>query len=653
MKNFFRGLLVSAALAIGLASSAHAQGGNTLTFNYTGTPTGTCNYFQIAVDNTTGNVYTCDISQSPTVWKQVNFSGSFPLAVNLGGTGVTTSTGSGSNVLSASPTLTGTVGAAAVTATGIVTAASFATSTANGGLDGTEGTCAGVSVASGHDVLCPASTGTGLKLSNNGDTLSLVARKSDSLSFFTGTSTTSAQFLGLISDEVGSGSKVAKFDSVSGNSGVGSQSSGTLTSGNLVKFDANGNVVDDGIAIASVSGNTTKVATVTGTLTNGDCVKIDASGNLVANGSACGSGGGSGGGAVVYSDAGLTLSGTAYVPFGGGQTSSTTRSDVETLVSAVLISNFRVILDSDPGNTNTVAYTVVQNGSDTTVTCTITGNGTTGISCSDTTHSFTPAANDKIAIKEVTTGVVTGTRSVKIWADLGAPTALAFSGITTGSNTTATMTVGTGGTITTSGSGVNNANQFKGNTSVAVADGGTGRATSTAFGPICAGTTSTGAQQNCDGPGTAAQVLTSNGAGAIPTFQSTKAIVNAWCGNTIGTVSGTAYLLMPAGPTGATSTACTGTSNAGEIPMPYAGTARNMYVTLATACTTGVHVILYKGNVAQTLEVDLTTGTSGSDTNGAHAISFSAGNVWSVRALPQQTTETCKDFRVSFEYDSP
>lgn len=47
----------------------------------------------------------------------------------------------------------------------------------------------------------------------------------------------------------------------------------------------------DKVVIASMSGNTSKVVTTTGTLTSGDCVKIDANGNFVANGSACGGGG--------------------------------------------------------------------------------------------------------------------------------------------------------------------------------------------------------------------------------------------------------------------------------------------------------------------------------------------------------------------------
>ena len=52
-----------------------------------------------------------------------------------------------------------------------------------------------------------------------------------------------------------------------------------------------------------------------------------------------------------------------------------------------------------------------------------------------------------------------------------------------------------------------------------VANGGTGATTQTAFAVLCGGTTSTGAYQSVASVGTAGQVLTSNGAGALPTFQ--------------------------------------------------------------------------------------------------------------------------------------
>jgi len=66
------------------------------------------------------------------------------------------------------------------------------------------------------------------------------------------------------------------------------------------------------------------------------------------------------------------------------------------------------------------------------------------------------------------------------------------------------------GTITT---GVWNA------TDIAVADGGTGLSSATAYALLAGGTTSTGAFQSIASVGTAGQVLMSNGAGALPTFQ--------------------------------------------------------------------------------------------------------------------------------------
>jgi hypothetical protein len=56
-----------------------------------------------------------------------------------------------------------------------------------------------------------------------------------------------------------------------------------------------------------------------------------------------------------------------------------------------------------------------------------------------------------------------------------------------------------------------------------VANGGTGIATTTAYSVVFSGTTATGAFQAAAGPGTATHVLTSNGAGLLPTFQAPAA----------------------------------------------------------------------------------------------------------------------------------
>ena len=59
-------------------------------------------------------------------------------------------------------------------------------------------------------------------------------------------------------------------------------------------------------------------------------------------------------------------------------------------------------------------------------------------------------------------------------------------------------------------------------TAVTVPIGGTGVATTTAYGVLCGGTTATGAFQNA-GAGTATQVLTSNGAAALPSWAAPSA----------------------------------------------------------------------------------------------------------------------------------
>lgn len=76
--------------------------------------------------------------------------------------------------------------------------------------------------------------------------------------------------------------------------------------------------------------------------------------------------------------------------------------------------------------------------------------------------------------------------------------------------------VGSGG-INSAGGG--NTLTFSLDSPVLITRGGTERTSSTAFAVICGGTTSTDPQQSVASVGTAAQVLTSNGAGSLPTFQ--------------------------------------------------------------------------------------------------------------------------------------
>lgn len=67
-----------------------------------------------------------------------------------------------------------------------------------------------------------------------------------------------------------------------------------------------------------------------------------------------------------------------------------------------------------------------------------------------------------------------------------------------------------------------------GTTPSTVAGGGSGRSSATAYAVICGGTTATGPEQSIASVGTSGQVLTSNGAGNLPTFQNTIAVANAF-----------------------------------------------------------------------------------------------------------------------------
>lgn len=76
--------------------------------------------------------------------------------------------------------------------------------------------------------------------------------------------------------------------------------------------------------------------------------------------------------------------------------------------------------------------------------------------------------------------------------------------------------VGSGGI---SGAGGGNTITFSLNSPILLTTGGTGRNSSTAFSVICGGVTSTDPQQSVASVGSSGDVLTSNGAGALPTFQ--------------------------------------------------------------------------------------------------------------------------------------
>ena len=83
--------------------------------------------------------------------------------------------------------------------------------------------------------------------------------------------------------------------------------------------------------------------------------------------------------------------------------------------------------------------------------------------------------------------------------------------------------VGSGGTTVTGSGNTLTINSTGISTPISVADGGTGRSSHTEYAVLCGGTTTTAAQQSIASVGTSGQVLTSNGAAALPTFQAVAA----------------------------------------------------------------------------------------------------------------------------------
>ena len=125
-----------------------------------------------------------------------------------------------------------------------------------------------------------------------------------------------------------------------------------------------------------------------------------------------------------------------------------------------------------------------------------------------------------------TSQVLTVVGGVPAWATpSGGVTTISFgsTGLTPSTATSGavsvagTLVIANGGTGSTSTTYCSLTSNVTG--TLPVANGGTGRATNTAYAVICGGTTTGGVEQSIASVGTTGQVLTSNGAGALPTFQ--------------------------------------------------------------------------------------------------------------------------------------
>jgi len=175
------------------------------------------------------------------------------------------------------------------------------------------------------------------------------------------------------------------------------------------------------------------------------------------------------------------------------------------------------------------------------VTATITGGQITSLNgLTGATQTFTDDTNVTI-VSGGTAHVITWSGQLAVsrggtgLSTIGGTNTVLF---TTSADTISSIATANNGVLITSGAGVPsisstipNATQDNitrlgtvtsgtwNGTDIAVADGGSGRSTATAFAVLCGGTTSTAAHQSIAALGSSGEVLTSNGAGALPTFQ--------------------------------------------------------------------------------------------------------------------------------------
>jgi len=176
------------------------------------------------------------------------------------------------------------------------------------------------------------------------------------------------------------------------------------------------------------------------------------------------------------------------------------------------------------------------------------------------------------------------TSAVLTTPNLGTPSAgtlTSCTGLPLTTGITGTLAIGNGGTGSTSTTYCSLTTNVTG--TLPVANGGTGVASATAYALLAGGTTTTGPFQSIASVGTSGQVLTSNGAGALPTFQTASGgVTTISFGSTgltpstatSGAVSVAGTLAIANGGTGSTSTTyCSLTSNVtGTLPVANGGT---------------------------------------------------------------------------------
>jgi hypothetical protein len=110
-----------------------------------------------------------------------------------------------------------------------------------------------------------------------------------------------------------------------------------------------------------------------------------------------------------------TVTTAAYANLNGGgfNNSGTEANNYDIAPNAATLKKLFIQQSTDPGNTITRTYTVRKNTASAGITCTITGNGSTGTSCNDTSNSYLTSLNDTLDLQTTASNTTAAQSYVK------------------------------------------------------------------------------------------------------------------------------------------------------------------------------------------------------------------------------------------------